>query len=74
MALFDELKKRADVNGDGKITKEDLDAVNSPENKQKVDELKKVADSNKDGKVDLSDVKGINLGEVAGNLKGMFGK
>ena len=74
MSLFDDLKKRADVNGDGKITKEDLDAVNSPENKEKVDALKKVADSNHDGKVDLSDAKNLNIGNIAGNLKGMFGK
>ena len=74
MNLFDELKKRADVNGDGKITKEDLDALNSPENKAKIDELKKTADSNKDGKLDLSDVKSLNLGNVAKDIKGMFGK
>ncbi len=74
MSLFDDLKKRADVNGDGKITKADLDAVKSPENKQKIDGLKKIADSNKDGKINLSDAKDINLGNVAKDVKGMFGK
>lgn len=74
MALFDELKKRADVNGDSKITKEDLDAVKSPENKDKIEKLKTMADSNKDGKVDLSDAKGLDLGQIANGVKGMFSK
>lgn len=74
MALLDDLKKRADANGDGKLTKADLDSFNTPENKQKIDELKKTADRNGDGKVDFSDAKGLDLGQLAKDAKNLFGK
>lgn len=74
MNLFDNLKAKADINGDGKITKADLDALKSPENKQKIDDLKAKADQNKDGKLDLQDVKGANLGQLAKDVKDSFFK
>lgn len=74
MSLFDSLQKVADRNGDGKITKEDLDALKSPENTEKINQLKSMADSNKDGKLDISDAKGVNLGQLAKDAKGLFGK
>ncbi len=74
MALFDELKKRADANGDRKLTKADLGALNTPENKQKIDELKKTADHNGDGKVDFSDAKNLDLGQLAKDAKNLFSK
>lgn len=74
MSLFDNLKAKADVNRDGKITKDDLDALKSPENQQKIDELKARADQNKDGKLDVQDVKGANLGQLAKDVKDSFFK
>ncbi|RYF27731.1 MAG: hypothetical protein EOO17_05745 [Chloroflexi bacterium] len=74
MSLFDSLKAKADVNGDGKITKADLDALKSPENKQKIDDLKTKADQNKDGKLDMQDLKGANLGQLAKDIKDSFTK
>lgn len=74
MALMDELKKYADANGDGKLSKADLDTFNTPENKQKIDELKMAADRNSDGKVDFNDAKGMDLGQLAKDAKNLFGK
>jgi Ca2+-binding EF-hand superfamily protein len=74
MALFDDLKKRADVNGDGKITKDDLTALNTPENKSKIDELRKSADRNGDGKLNMSDVKNIDFKQAAQDIKNVFKK
>jgi hypothetical protein len=74
MGLFDALKAKADMNGDGKITKEDLESLKSPENKDKIEQLKGVADRNKDGKLDLSDAKGLDFGQLAKDAKGLFGK
>ncbi len=74
MGLIDDLKARADSNADGKITKEDLEGLNSEENKAKIEALKQIADTNKDGKIDLDDAKGLNLGQVVDDIKGVFGK
>ena len=74
MGLFDALKAKADANGDGKVTKEDLDALQSPENKGKIDQLKSIADHNKDGKLDVNDVKNLDFGQLANGAKGLFGK
>lgn len=74
MSLFNNLKAKADVDGDGKIAKADLDALKSPENKAKIDDLKLKADQNKDGKVDLQDIKGANFGQLAKDVKDSFFK
>lgn len=74
MGLIDDLKAKADVNGDGKITKEDLEALNSAENRAKIEELKQIADANKDGMLDINDAKGLNLGQAINDIKGVFGK
>lgn len=79
MNLFDDLKAKADANGDGKLTSADLEDLKQKYAEQlpKLDELKAKADTSGDGKVDLSDAKGAfeNLGDTIGGLKDkLFGK
>ncbi len=76
MSIFDDLKAKADANGDGKLTKDDLEALRDKLPADKVDELKKKADTNSDGKVDLADLKdlGGDVGSVLGGLKDKFFK
>ncbi len=69
MSLIDDLKSRADQNGDGKITKEDLESLQDKLPKDQLEKLKSVADQNGDGKVDMNDVKNLDLGDIAGKLK-----
>ena len=77
MSLVDDLKAKADRNGDGKISKEDLEGMKNGENDSHIDKLKDLADRNGDGKIGLDDAKNIDLGSLAGDAKsklgGMFG-
>lgn len=73
MGLLDDLKAKADVNGDGKITKEDLEALKSGDNADMVDKLKGLADQNDDGKLNLDDVKNFDLGDTISDAKNVFG-
>ena len=74
MSLLDDLKAKADVNGDGKLSIEDLEKLKDGVNNDQLDELKKVADQNGDGKLDLEDVKSFNFDSVKEKLGGLFGK
>lgn len=76
MGLLDELKAKADANGDGKIDAADLKSLEGKVPTEKLDELKKKADANGDGKLDLSDVNGAlgSLGDTLGGLKDKFFK
>lgn len=73
MGLFDDIKAKADVNGDGKITPEDLEALKDGANNEKLDQLKGLADQNGDGKIDLADIKGFKFDNVIDNAKDKFG-
>lgn len=66
-----EIKAKADANSDGKITKEDLDALKEkfPDYKEKIDKLITKTDINDDGKVDLEDAK-----KLFNDNKGFFNK
>jgi hypothetical protein len=78
MGLLDEIKAKADANGDGKVDKADLEALRSGENAGAIDQLESLADQNGDGKITLDDAKSIDLGalgdDIKGKLGGMFGK
>ncbi|OYX53672.1 hypothetical protein B7Y92_01885 [Candidatus Saccharibacteria bacterium 32-50-13] len=78
MGLLDDLKAKADMSGDGKLSAEDLEQLKGTINGEQLDKLKQLADQNDDGKLDLNDIKGIDLGSIAGDVKdklgGLFGK
>lgn len=63
MGLLDDAKNKAqsmgDQNGDGRISKEDLENMKDGTNNEHIDQLKAKADSNEDGKVDMNDVGGL---------------
>lgn len=70
MSLLDDIKAKADANGDGKVDLKDLEALRTGDNGHIIDALeKKIA--GKDGKLGLDDIKNINfdtLGSVAGDI------
>lgn len=78
MNLFDDIKAKADANGDGKLTKDDLNDLEGKVPADKLEELKNIADQNHDGKVDFADVQNFNFGDsfkkAKDSLGGMFGK
>lgn len=77
MSIFDELKAKADANGDGKLSIDDLKSLQDKLPADKLDELKGKADANSDGKLDMSDLSGLKgmggkLGDTLGGLKDKF--
>jgi Ca2+-binding EF-hand superfamily protein len=74
MSLIDELKKKADQNGDGRISKEDLDELKGGNDGDNIwlDKLKAQADQNGDGKIGLDDFSGLH--DSLGGLKDKFFK
>ena len=60
MSLLDDIKAKADANGDGKINLEDLEALRSGDNSEIIDKLKEKV-VGKDGKLDFEDIKNINF-------------
>ncbi|QQS69986.1 hypothetical protein IPP75_02525 [Candidatus Saccharibacteria bacterium] len=73
MSLFDDIKAKADINGDGKITAADLEGLKDGVNNGTLDQLKAKADGNGDGKLDLSDLKDLG-GNAGGLLSGLKDK
>ena len=71
MSIFDDIKEKADANEDGKITKDDLEALKGGNHDEVLDQLKSKADANSDGKLDLADLQdlGGNLGNTLTSLK-----
>ena len=78
MSLLDDLKAKADVNGDGKLSADDLAGLKDKISPDQFDQLKQLADQNDDGKLNLDDIKGIDLDSIASDVKdrlgGLFGK
>lgn len=78
MSLLDDIKAKADLNGDGKIGPEDLESLKNGENNEQLDQLKSVADQNGDGKLSFDDIKNFDLGKTVEDAKnalgGLFGK
>lgn len=73
MSLLDDLKKKADLNGDGKLSIEDLESLKDGANNEQLDQLKQLADQNGDGKLDLEDVKSFDFGKIVDNVKDQLG-
>lgn len=75
MGFLDDLKSKADANGDGKITKDDLDALANDHGdlKDQVEKLKSLADQNEDGKLSIDDAKNIDFGDLMNNAKDSLG-
>lgn len=70
MSIIDDIKARVDANGDGKISKEDLESLQAEgENNQIIEKLKEFADQNGDGSISLDDIKSIDLGSVGDTIK-----
>lgn len=71
MSLLDDLKAKADANGDGKISLEDLEALRDGSNNSAIDKIKEVA-QNTSGKIDFEEIKNLNIGGVIDYLKKKF--
>ena len=74
MSFIDDIEAKADANGDGKLTYEDLEHLKAshPEVSEHLTKLQAQADANDDGKVDLSDARRL-LGEAMKNIGNVFG-
>ena len=75
MNLYDEVRKLADANGDGKINKDDVEKLREqyPDQGNVLDKVKAAADTNDDGKIGIDDLQQLNLGELLGDAKSLFG-
>lgn len=73
MSIFDDLKAKADLNSDGKLSKEDIDSLKEKGLTQDViGKLKGLADQNDDGKINLDDIKNSGLTDLQDKLTGLF--
>ena len=73
MSLLDDIKAKADLNGDGKIGLEDLESLKDGANNEQLDKLKEIADQNGDHKLDLEDVKSFDFGKAVEDAKNALG-
>lgn len=72
MTLFDDMKKLADKNNDGKITKDDWDTLKSEADdttRERLEEFEKSLSADRDGDFDLDDVK-KHFGNIKDRLFG----
>lgn len=76
MDLFAEVQKRADANGDGKLSIDDLNSLKEqfPDQAGLLDQAKEIADQNSDGKLNLADAQGLDLGDITRKIGSLFGK
>ncbi len=77
MSLLDDMKAKADANGDGKLSMEDLADLKDKLPLDKLEQLQHIADSNDDGKINIDDLKNLDLGSIGSAIddaKGLFGK
>lgn len=72
MGLMDEIKAKADMNNDGKVSKEDLEELRNDDNGSTIDKLKEAADQNDDGRLNFDDVKNFDLGGTVDDLRKSF--
>lgn len=72
MSLLDDMKAKADANGDGKLNTDDLEALRNSDNGEIIDKLKAAADQNDDGKLSFDDAKSFDLGDAVADLKDKF--
>lgn len=79
MSLLDDIKAKADANGDGKLSLEDLDGLRNGENGEIIDRLREKAFGS-DGKLSMDDLKNFNFdtlksttGDLIEDAKKSFG-
>lgn len=72
MSLLDDIKAKADTNGDGKIDQNDLETLRNDQNGGVIDKLKAMADRNADSKLDIDDLKSFDFGDFANDAKSAF--
>jgi len=73
MSLLDDLQAKADLNGDGKLSVEDLENLKDGVNNEELEKLKGLADQNGDGKIDFEDAKSFNFDNVVDIVKDKLG-
>lgn len=73
MSLLDDLQAKADLNGDGKLSMDDLASAKDKLAPEQWDKLQEIGDRNGDGKVDMADLKELNLGDVVNDIKDNLG-
>jgi hypothetical protein len=75
MTFFDDIKAKADANGDGKLSGDDIAGLKEkyPDQANQISELQTKADGNGDGKLDFEDAKSM-AGDIFNTAKDMFGK
>ena len=71
MSLFDDIKAKADANGDGALNMDDLNSLKDQFSPEQFDQLKEKLLGN-DGKLSMDDVQN-NLGDVFNNVKDSLG-
>lgn len=73
MSLLDDLQAKADLNGDGKLSMDDLANAKDKLTPEQWEKLQEIGDRNGDGKVDMADLKEFNLGDVVNDIKDSLG-
>lgn len=77
MSVLDDLQAKADLNGDGKLSVDDLTDMKDQFGPEQWEKLVALGDQNGDGKVDVSDLKDFKfdnvVDDIKSNLGGMFG-
>ena len=84
MSIIDDIKAKADANGDGKVDLKDLESLRDGANGEIIDKLKARA-MGSNGKLDMGDLKNLNLDnlkatagdlvdEAKNSLGSLFGK
>lgn len=71
MSLLDDIKAKADANGDGSLNLDDLNSLKDQFSPEQFDQLKEKLLGN-DGKLSMDDVQN-NLGDVFNNVKDSLG-
>lgn len=74
MSLLDNLKNKVDQSEDGRLSKDDLEAMKDGEgdNDSWIDKLKEKADQNEDGKIGKDDLSGLSS-SLGGMKDKLFG-
>lgn len=73
MSVLDDLQAKADLNGDGKLSMEDLQTAKDKLTPEQWEKLKEIGDRNGDGKVDIADLRDFNFGDIANDIKDGLG-
>ncbi len=73
MSVLDDIKAKADANGDGKLDASDLEGFKDKMPADKFDELKSKLDASGDGKLSFDDIQGLDWSGLIDNIKNSFG-